>query len=69
MVVLPSRRLSLGGQREIHPGQRQDAPPSTCVCDVREADCNRLPAGNRDAPHLLRSRLLCRSLHQRNPAS
>lgn len=21
-------------QREIHPGQRQDAPPSTCLCDV-----------------------------------
>jgi len=55
--------------REIHSGQWQDALRSACLCDVRETDFSRLPPGNRDAPHLLQSRLLRRSLQQRNPAS
>jgi DNA-binding winged helix-turn-helix (wHTH) protein len=54
---------------EIHPGQWQDAIRPSCLRVVREADFKGLPAGNRDAAHLLQSRLLRRSLRQRYPAA
>jgi len=78
MVILASRGLTRLASsavsywealREIHFGQWQEALRSARLCDVREADFSRLPPGNRDAPHLLQSRLLHRSLQQRNPAS
>jgi hypothetical protein len=54
--------------REIHPGEWEDATPAIPVCDVRVAGRNELPAGIRDAPHLLRSGLLLGSLQRRRPA-
>ena len=54
---------------EIYPGEWQDTLPAVLVCDVRSAGRSKLPAGSRDAPRLLRSRLLRSSLQQRRPAS
>jgi hypothetical protein len=55
--------------REIHPGEWQNAPLNIILREVRSPGQRVLPAGNRDAPHLLRSRLLCGSLQERRPAS
>jgi hypothetical protein len=49
-------------QNEIHHGQWQDTLRFICLFVVRETDFERLPAGDRDAAHLLQSRLLRRSL-------
>jgi hypothetical protein len=54
---------------EICLGEWPDAPPAMLLCDVRSANWSRLPARDRDAPHLLRSRLLRGSLQMRRPAS
>lgn len=56
-------------RHEIHIGERQNALRASCVRDVPPADWKRLPAGGWDAPHLLRSQLLRRSLRECEPAS
>jgi hypothetical protein len=71
--ALHSRPISfcfaLGGADEIHPSKWSDPVPAISLCDVRSADPNKLPAGSRNAAHLLRSQMLCRSLQKRDPAS
>jgi len=54
---------------EIRVGERQVALPTILLRGMRRADRQTLPAGSWDAPDLLRSQLLCRSLQQRRPAS
>lgn len=53
-------------RHEIHSGQRQEALRPTCLRDVRTADFVRLPAGDRNTPHLLQSRVLLGALQQRH---
>jgi hypothetical protein len=53
---------------EIYFGEWQDALSAILLRDVRSAYRRTLSAGGRDAPHLLRSRLLCGSLQKRRPA-
>jgi hypothetical protein len=72
--VVPTRPIRCSAShweapREIHPGEWQDAPSAILLCGVRSAGQSELSAGNRDAPHLLRSQLLRRSLQRRRPAS
>jgi hypothetical protein len=69
--ILPLPRIAShrGAPHEIHPGQWQDAAPKAHLRVLLPADQSRLPARNRDAPHLLRSRLLRRSLQKRVRAS
>src|ERR1700686_132577 len=57
--------LRIGGApHEIHQGEWPDAAPKAFLRVLRLADRSRLPARNQDAPHLLRSRLLRRSLQK-----
>jgi hypothetical protein len=58
-----------GAPHEIRIGEWEVAPAEILLCDVRPADRSKLPAGNRDAPYLLQSRLLCGSLQERDSAS
>jgi hypothetical protein len=69
-ILSPQRIAShWGASHEIHPGEGQDAAPKALLRVLLPADRSRLPARNRDAPHLLRSRLLRRPLQQRVLAS
>jgi hypothetical protein len=61
--------FALGAPNEIHLGEWQDAAPKAPLRVLRSVDRSRLPARSRDAPHLLRSRLLRRSLQKRVRAS
>jgi hypothetical protein len=61
--------FALGAPHEIHPGEWQNAAPKALLRVLLPADRSRLPARNRDAPHLLRSRLLRRTLQKRVRAS
>jgi hypothetical protein len=69
--VLPPTRIAphRGAPHEIHPGQWQEAAPKAHLRVLFPADRSRLLARNRDAPHLLRSRLLRRTLQKRVRAS
>jgi hypothetical protein len=58
-----------GAPHEIPIGEWEVAPAEVLLCDVRAADRSKLPAGNRDAPYLLQSRLLRGSLQERDSAS
>jgi hypothetical protein len=53
-------------RHEICSGQRQEALRPACLRDVRETYYIRLPAGDRNSPHLLQSRLLLGPLQQRH---
>src|SRR3984957_20706279 len=57
-----------GAPHEIRIGELEGATPAVRLRDVRPADRSRLPARNRDVPHLLQSQLLRGSLQKRCPA-
>ncbi len=69
--ILPLSRIAShwGAPHEIYPGEWQNAAPKALLRVLLPADRSRLPARNRDAPHLLRSRLLRRTLQKRVRAS
>jgi hypothetical protein len=66
---IPCSASLWGAPHEIRIGKWEVAPAAIPLCDVRPTDRSKLPAGNRDAPHLLQSQLLRGSLQERDPAS
>jgi hypothetical protein len=69
--ILPLPRIAShwGTPNEIRAGEWPDTAPKTLLRVLLTADRKRLLARNRDAPHLLRSRLLRRPLQKRVRAS
>jgi hypothetical protein len=69
--ILPLPRIAShwAAPHEIHPGEWQEAAPKALLRVLFPADRSRLPARSRNEPHLLRSRLLRRSLQKRVRAS
>jgi hypothetical protein len=69
--ILPLPRIAShwAAPHEIHPGEWQEAAPKALLRVLFPADRSRLPARSRNEPHLLRSRLLRRSLQECRPGS
>jgi len=65
---IPCSASHWGALHEIRIGEWEVAPAEIRLCDVRPADRSKLPAGNRDAPYLLQSRLRG-SLQERDSAA